>query len=161
MAQPASRGVPADAREVYHNELGEPIAWCPADSLGLTDLARAGLFRLNHTRLREMAASAARKGLSPEVAVLVCIDVDDPTWKFLVDALMPGHDWEAIRARGELPVARGSAMREGVEGAAMALYPACKGELEIPLPVGVYRGLIFAAGGVSAVHIEPMPEAGS
>ena len=39
--------------------------------------------------------------------VVVCVDVDDPYWKDLVDVLMPGHDWDAIRRSGERPIARG------------------------------------------------------
>lgn len=45
---------PPDAREVYCDEQGEPIAYCPKDSLGLTDIQRATFFRLNDPPWRTM-----------------------------------------------------------------------------------------------------------
>jgi len=42
---------------------------------------------------------------------IVMLCVDDPNGAKLADLLMPGHDWDAIRARGEVPWARGLADR--------------------------------------------------
>ncbi len=37
---------------------------------------------------------------NPTEVAVVAIDVDDPSWSLLVDRLMPGHDWQAIRDEG-------------------------------------------------------------
>lgn len=50
---------------------------------------------------------AAVKSISLEPHCVIVIDVDRGHWRWLVDMLMPGHDWEAYRKRSELPVALG------------------------------------------------------
>ena len=134
--------VPKDAREVYLNEKGEAIAYCPVDSFGATDFERIMFYNQNRERLLEFAAKAAKRG---DGAVVVCIDVDDPKWTALAEALMPGHDWDEYRARGEKPVARGIAMRTGMQEIIADEYPAA-GQLKTPTE-GV-NILVFAAGGV-------------
>lgn len=57
----------------------------------------------------------AELGLSPRDVVIVVLNVDAPLGAELADVLMPGHDWNAYRARGEVPFARGLATREGIE----------------------------------------------
>jgi len=54
-------------------------------------------------------------GRSPSSVVIVLINVDDVHGGPIAEALMPGHDWQEYRDRGELPVARGLAGREGIE----------------------------------------------
>lgn len=54
---------------------------------------------------------------SPRDVVIVILNVDDANGGALANALMPGHDWQAYRDRGEVPVARGLALRDGIEGA--------------------------------------------
>lgn len=131
-----------NAREVYLNERGEPVAFCPPDSVGLTDLCRMEFYDRNRVRLNEMAEKARLRGQGD---VVVCIDVDDPTWTELVDHLMPGHDWASYRARGEQPVARGIVKRQGMEEIVLAAYPAA-GKFHDD---GRTNVLIFAAGGVA------------
>ena len=135
--------IPKDAREVYCNEKGEPIAFCPKESIGLTDLKRAEFYSLNKDRLQEML-ERVKTVKGPDFCV-ICIDVDDPTWKLLVDLLMPDHDWEAYRTKGETPVARGIVPREIVQDAAEAFYQAA-----LPLPEGQFIS-IFAAQGISII----------
>lgn len=132
--------VPRDAREVYVNKDGEPIAFCPKESIGLTDLRRAQFFTANKERLAQLEERAAEKG--PDFAV-VCIDVDDPTWTDLVEQLMPGQDWSAIRATGAAPVARGIVTREPIVTLVEALYPAAGDP-----PEGAFT-VVFAAGGAT------------
>jgi hypothetical protein len=133
--------VPKDAREVYCNDKGEPIAFCPKDSIGLGDLHRAQLYGLNKERLAELLERAKVKGAD---FCAICIDVDDPAWTTLVDVLMPGHDWDAYRKRGETPVARGVVPRGIVEEAAK-YYQAV-----LPLPTEPFIA-VFASGGISAL----------
>lgn len=68
-------------------------------------------------RIRHFEARIAEKGLSTKDVVIVLVCVDDPHGRGLADALMPGHDWQAYRDRGEVPYARGLAGREGVQEA--------------------------------------------
>lgn len=139
-----SADIPKDAREVYYNQKGEPIAYCPVDSVGVTDIQRAFFHRENADRLAELRDRAFQKGADD--FVVVCIDVNDKTWTKLVDWLMPGHDWEPYRARGETPVARGVVPRAPMEDVVKTFYPAAVKDLKTgPNLVNV---LVFAAGGV-------------
>ena len=52
--------------------------------------------------------------LSPTAVVIVLLNVDDPYGGILAEALMPGHNWQQFRDRGEVPYARGLVMREGL-----------------------------------------------
>jgi hypothetical protein len=139
--------VPRDAREVYLNDEGEPVAYCPKDGLGAVDLERAAFWNAqDKAAMRRLAERATVKSTDHETQFLVaCIDVEDPTWRFLVDLLMPGADWQAIRDRGESPVARGVVPRELVASVLEELYPAA-----LPLPPEPTTVVVFSAGGASA-----------
>lgn len=51
---------------------------------------------------------AAVKSIGLEPHCVIVIDVDHGNWRWLVDMLMPGYNWDAHRKRGETPVARGA-----------------------------------------------------
>lgn len=53
-------------------------------------------------------------GLNSQNTVIVIANVDDPLGSILADVLMPGFNWNEIRQRGEIPFARGLAVRDGV-----------------------------------------------
>jgi hypothetical protein len=74
------------------------------------------LFDLNADRVSHFAARMKERGDDPKVILIVLINVDDIYGAPIADALMPGHDWQAYRDRGELPVARGLAGRNGIQG---------------------------------------------
>ena len=144
-------GIPKDAREVYCNEKGEPIAWCPKESLGITDIERAQFAELNRDRLTQLAVRAREKTREEGVEqCVVCIDVDDPTWTPLVEMLMPGHGshWDEFRARGEKPVARGVVPLEPIEGIVNEMYPAAGG---FHKDNGITNLVVFAAGGAAII----------
>lgn len=132
--------IPSDAREVYNDAEGNPIAFCPVEGLGITDIQRASFFNENKVRLAELEARAETKS---EPSVVICIDVDDATWSDVVNLLMPAHDWHSIRARGETPVARGVVPRDLVLDLAKRYNPAA-GEA----PPGAFSA-VFAAGGIT------------
>lgn len=134
---------PKNAREVYLGPDGEPIAWCPVDSLGITDIERGLLYDAQKERLAELQVRARAK---PTATVVVTIDVDDQRWQPLVERLMPGHDWDAYRKRNEKPIARGLVHREPMEQLVAEFYPAA-GELGPGCPI-----LVFGAGGVLIVQ---------
>lgn len=136
--------IPKDAREVYCNEKGEPIAFCPKDSVGITDFQRGEFYNLNKDRLSQLAEKAKAKSIERGVRYgVICIDVDDPSWTPLVDILMPGHDWDSYRARGEKPVARGVVPNDLLAKTVKETYPAA-GELEND-KVNI---CVFSAGGI-------------
>ncbi len=138
-----STEIPKDAREVYCNDKGEPIAYCPVDGLGATDLARATFYQeQDHDRLQSMR----RRALELGERVVICIDVDDPAWRPLVDALMPDADWQSIRDRGERPIARGVVPLAMIADLVADTYPAA-GKVET-----VGSIVVFAAGGVLIVN---------
>lgn len=143
-------GIPKDAREVYCNEKGEPIAFCPKDSIGVTDLERAEFYRMNEERLSQLALRAKEKTVATGVEQgVICIDVDDPTWTPLVDILMPGHNWASYRARGERPVARGVVPRGLLEETVKKTYPAAGDLVD-----GKVNICVFAAGGIAIIPHE-------
>lgn len=72
------------------------------------------LLEANAERIRHFAERAEVRGLTPADAVIVLINVDAPYGAPFADALMPGHDWQSYRDRGETPIARGLAGRDGV-----------------------------------------------
>lgn len=118
--------------------------------------AREELFQLNKDRLEHMAFRALKKGMSNEDFVAVCIDVDDPSWTEVVDLLMPGHNWQEYRDRGEKPVARGTAMaviNEYLSEVVPDIAPVLVGHL----PTGVVRAIVMGDGGASVYQIEPFP----
>lgn len=71
---------------------------------------------MNADRVEHFKGRLAERGLTPQDAVITVINVDDPQGAVLAEALMPGHDWQAYRDRGEVPFARGLASTEGVQG---------------------------------------------
>ena len=74
-------------------------------------------FELNADRVAHFKRRLAERGMTADQAVIVLLNVDDIHGSLLADALMPGHNWQEIRDRGEVPFARGLAMREGIQGA--------------------------------------------
>ena len=118
--------IPRDAREVYCNDRGDPVAFCPADGIGLSDLERGRFYGLvNDARLRALSERARTKTAETGTQhLVVAIDVDDPSWADLVGTLMPGFDWDAIRKRGEHPIARGVVPAEPMVDLVAATYPA-------------------------------------
>ncbi len=66
--------------------------------------------RIGHFRKR-----VVELGRTPKEVVIVVINVDDAFGGCVAELLMPGHDWQAYRDRGEVPFARGIADRGGLE----------------------------------------------
>ena len=70
---------------------------------------------LNKDRVEYFQQRFVDAGYSPEEIVIVVIHVDDSNGRILADALMPGHNWQEYRDRGEKPFARGLADRAYVQ----------------------------------------------
>lgn len=71
----------------------------------------------NADRIVHFTQRAAVLGKTPAEVVIVVLNVDDPRGGLVAETLMPGHDWQSFRARGEVPFARGLAGRDFIQGA--------------------------------------------
>ncbi len=74
-------------------------------------------FELNADRVAHFKQRLSERGMTADQAVIVLLNVDDVHGGPLADVLMPGHNWQEIRDRGEVPFARGLAMRDGIQDA--------------------------------------------
>lgn len=100
---------------------GQPIG---AELDALTDAQReslsacAELLVSNADRVKHFTARVRELGRSGADTVITLINVDDPSGNgaLLADMLMPGHDWQQYRDRGETPIARGLAAKESFPG---------------------------------------------
>lgn len=143
------KNIPRDAREVYLNERGEPIAYCPNESLGIADMERALFYHANEERLLQLAQRAEEKTQAEGVCYgVICIDVDDPTFLDIVEALIPGHDWQAYRDQGQRPCARGVLVDELLRALVDDFFPAAKEEFKNQQT----NILVCASGGCSVFH---------
>ena len=70
---------------------------------------------INADRVAHFKNRLAERGMTAKQAVIVLLNVDDVHGGPLADVLMPGYDWQEIRDRGEVPFARGLAMRDGIQ----------------------------------------------
>lgn len=68
------------------------------------------LLAANAERLEHFAERAKGR----DNVCFVLLDVDDPRGAAVAERLMPGHDWQSYRRRGEKPVARGLATFDGM-----------------------------------------------
>ena len=72
---------------------------------------------INADRVTHFKQRLAERGMTAKQAVIVLLNVDDIHGGPLADILMPGYNWQEIRDRGEVPFARGLAMRDGIQEA--------------------------------------------
>ncbi len=75
---------------------------------------------MNADRVSHFRNRLAERGMTADEAVIVLLNVDDVHGGQLAEVLMPGHNWQEIRDQGEIPFARGLAMREGIQEALAA-----------------------------------------
>lgn len=109
------------------------------------------------SRLQHIAWRALNvHNLANDKFVIVCIEVDS-RWRPIVDQLMPGQDWQAIRDIGEEPMARGSAMWGICEVVAEELPDIADVALEMP-PKGKVKVIVLSEGGGTIYEMEPKPE---
>lgn len=80
-------------------------------------------------RIRHFALRVAALGRSPRDTLVVVLNVNDPNGAALADVLMPGGPWSEIRARGEVPWARGLVERGGIQEVFDHRFPEAAAEL--------------------------------
>lgn len=108
MSEPRARVVEVDGKLV----LIDPDAVAVAMAVGKHN-CRTTLV-MNRDRVLHFSNRILEKGLAAKDVLMVIINVDD-RYAELADALMPGHNWQEYRDRGETPFARGLAGREGIQ----------------------------------------------
>lgn len=117
---------------------------------------REKFFELNRKRLEELAYRALYVlKMDSEDFIIVCIEVDDPNWTDLADTLMPNYDWQKIRDRGEIPVARGS-VHASIREFLKEMVPDITEALYRELPKGYVRAVVMGIGGASVYFIQPI-----
>lgn len=116
-------------------------------------MIRHEIFEGSAERLSEMATRAIHTlKCDPNNTAMVAIHVDDPAWADLAEALMPGHDWQQYRDRGELPIARGTVTWTTVAFICAAV-PALNPALSTPPPDKHLYAFVMASGGASLYSV--------
>lgn len=112
------------------------------------------IFQDSFQRLQHFAFRASNVfGRKNDEVVIVCIEVDTD-WRWLVDMLMPEHDWNKIRDSGLGPIARGSA-GWGVCDIVADAFPSMK-EVALSKPdTGVFKAIVLNYGGCTIYDIAP------
>ena len=75
------------------------------------------IFDSQSERIAHFVKRIHSRNLTAEDVVIVLLQVGDSNGFMITDILMPGHDWQSCRDRGEIPFARGIAGREGIQKA--------------------------------------------
>lgn len=95
--------------------IDDPVAVAMISAVGKHNCRNT--MELNADRVEHFKQRLTERGLTPDQAVIMLINVDDVHGGPLADALMPGHDWQKIRDKGEIPFVRGLALRDGIQEA--------------------------------------------
>ncbi|MDB4930838.1 MAG: hypothetical protein JWM10_3322 [Myxococcaceae bacterium] len=131
------------------------VLWVCDDALGTHGAEACRIFLADSAgRLPEFARRALERG-GPELLAIAVIEVDDPVGRAVADLLMPGHDWQATRDRGQTPVGRGLAPREFLQDL-VDTYDPRLGRAVREAPAGSLP-VVIVAGGTIAVSAEPLP----
>lgn len=80
-------------------------------------------------RVEHFIRRIGERGATGKDFVVLVINVDDETGGQWATDLMPGENWQPIRDRGEIPVARGLGGRDSVQAALAQECPEAAGEL--------------------------------
>lgn len=86
-------------------------------------------FELNAERVGHFKKRIDERGLTSADVVIVILNVDDPHGGPITEMLMPNHNWQEYRERGEVPFARGLAARDGIEAAIGIFDPEASAKL--------------------------------
>lgn len=85
-------------------EMQQPYVTEHKGQLVMVDDTAAAVMGVEH-----FARRITERGDDASEVVIAVLNVNDPHGAEIADMLMPGHDWQSIRDRGEIPVARGLA----------------------------------------------------
>lgn len=105
-------------------------------------------------RLQRLAWRALHVlGKKNDEIVIVCIQVDS-CWRDLANHLMPGYDWDTIRATGADPVAQGTVTWAVCKFVAEQFPNIADVILEVP-PEGKVKVIVLSEGGCTVYELEP------
>jgi hypothetical protein len=116
---------------------------------------REELFEGQIDRLSQLAWRAINvKKMAIREFAIIAIEVDDPDWRPLADALMPDNEaqWQKLREQGMTPIARGIIPRETVK-LIVDRVPDLKIILRRQPRYGTAYVIVLAAGGASAYEV--------
>lgn len=108
---------PDDPNMAYVDENGvlhDPTASAVIEAVSRHN-TREMLLGFHRERVQHFVRRMAELGQTPDQSLIVVLCVDDRLGAPLAEQLMPGHDWDAYRARGEVPFARGLALRDPLQ----------------------------------------------
>jgi len=74
-----------------------------------------GTLKENIERVNDFILQMKSPLISSEEVCIIIISADDCNGKDVVEALMPNHDWQPYRDKGQIPYARGIVNRQGIE----------------------------------------------
>lgn len=93
--------------------LDDPDALAVVQAVGKQNCKNT--LEMNTDRVEHFKNRMMFRGMTPFEVVITLVNVDDIHGGPLADALMPDSNWQEIRDRGEVPFARGLAMRDGIQ----------------------------------------------
>ena len=117
------------------------------------DKVRDEIFYKNRSRLCELATRAVfTHEKTPDQVAVIVVQADDPYWGQLANTLMPDADWDAIRAQGMEPLARGSVEWSTVEFICEVCPDVSQLLRREPTP-GTLYGIVCAENGVAVYEV--------
>ena len=120
-------------RAVVREVAGKIVIDDPDARAVIRAVDRENCRRLVRERMRDRVEHFVRRiaelGRSGAELLVVVLNVDDLNGGALAEVLMPGHNWQAYRERGELPYARGLAERPALQAAIAEFDPTAGAEL--------------------------------
>ena len=120
--------------------------------------ACVNLLAANSERVEHFARRIVERGDDASEVVIAVLNVNDPHGAEIADMLMPGHDWQSIRDRGETPVARGLAsvalvdLAEAITKGSRAAFDA--------IDHTTHAAVVVVDCGVAVVANSPLPRVG-
>jgi len=72
-------------------------------------------FEANSGRVEHFKQRILQLDKNPKEVIIVVLNADDPHGGLLANHLMPNQDWDEYRKLGQVPFARGLAMRQGIQ----------------------------------------------
>ncbi len=93
--------------------LNDPIALAVINSVSKANCRK--ILELNMDRIEYFKQRAKKRDPKAPDVVIVLINVDDVHGGPIAEALMHGYNWQEIRDRGEIPFARGLAVRHTIQ----------------------------------------------
>lgn len=130
-------------------------------SAQLSDAAehRNGMYTQVAHRLQHLAWRALNvHNKKNDEIVVICIEVDS-RWRAWVEHIMPGHDWDAVRASGRQPVAHATLTWEACVFIAQEFPDLAKVAMEVP-PEGKAKAIVLDDGGCTIYELEPKLDEG-